>query len=50
LADKIIVLIDGRIVEQGTHELLIKNNGMYREMYEKQLLSDEAPVNEGEVL
>jgi len=50
LADKIIVLIDGRIAEQGTHEALLNNNGLYREMYEKQILSDEAPVNEGEVI
>jgi ATP-binding cassette subfamily B protein len=50
LANKIIVLVDGRIVEQGTHEALIKNNGVYRELYEKQILSDEAPVSEGEAI
>lgn len=35
-ADKIIVLKNGRIAEQGTHEQLIQNNGYYREVYELQ--------------
>lgn len=38
--DKIIVLAGGRIVEEGTHEELLKNKGFYHEMYEKQLLED----------
>ena len=37
LADKILVLDDGRIVEQGTHDLLLKKNGIYKELYDKQL-------------
>ena len=32
-ADKIVVINDGRIVEQGTHDELIKNHGMYYNMY-----------------
>jgi ATP-binding cassette, subfamily B, multidrug efflux pump len=36
LANKIIVLVDGCVVEQGTHESLIELNGFYRELYEKQ--------------
>lgn len=36
-ADKIIILDDGEIVEQGNHESLIKNGSYYQELYEKQL-------------
>lgn len=35
-ADKIIVLKDGRILEQGTHDELIQNNGYYRDVYDLQ--------------
>ncbi len=48
LADKIIVLDDGKIVEQGGHESLMALNGVYRELYEKQLLSDEIAENKNE--
>ncbi len=41
LADHIIVLDDGRIIEQGNHDILISKNGVYKELYEKQLKSDE---------
>ena len=34
--DKIIVLEDGRIVEQGHHDKLLKQNGYYAEMYARQ--------------
>ena len=32
-ADKIVVINHGEIVEQGSHEELIKNKGMYYTMY-----------------
>ncbi|MDL2311180.1 ABC transporter ATP-binding protein/permease [Peptostreptococcaceae bacterium OttesenSCG-928-C18] len=35
-ADKIIVLDKGRIIEEGSHEELIKLNGTYKNMYELQ--------------
>ena len=41
LADKIIVLDDGIIVEQGTNESLLAKNGVYKELYDKQLQTDE---------
>ncbi len=42
LADKIIVLHDSRVMEEGTHDSLIEANGIYRELYEKQLQSEES--------
>jgi ATP-binding cassette subfamily B protein len=40
-ADRIAVLHDGRIVEQGTHEELLALNGYYNDLYNKQLLEEE---------
>lgn len=40
-ADKIIVLDDGKIVQQGVHNQLIKEKGYYKELYEQQLLEKE---------
>jgi ATP-binding cassette subfamily B protein len=42
LADKIIMLDDGNIVEQGTHEDLMMANGVYRELYDKQMSTEDA--------
>lgn len=39
--DKIVVLDEGEILEEGTHEQLLKNKRLYFELYEKQLLEEE---------
>lgn len=44
--DKIIVLEDGGIKEQGTHEELLARKGYYAELYEKQTLEETSAVNE----
>jgi len=41
LANKIIFLDDGEVVEQGSHESLLAANGAYKNLYEKQLLAEE---------
>ena len=43
-ADKIIVLDRGRIVEEGTHEELKQNGGIYQKIYEAQSGSQEVAV------
>lgn len=35
-ADRILVMKDGRIIEQGTHESLLKENGFYAQLYNSQ--------------
>ncbi|MBQ6125672.1 MAG: ATP-binding cassette domain-containing protein, partial [Erysipelotrichaceae bacterium] len=35
-ADRILVISDGRIVEEGQHEELIAMNGVYKQLYETQ--------------
>jgi len=40
-ADKIIVLDDGKITQQGTHNQLITEEGYYKELYDQQLLEKE---------
>ncbi|ERM82526.1 ABC transporter [Rhodonellum psychrophilum GCM71 = DSM 17998] len=42
LADKIIVLGDGHVVEQGTHDFLMEKKGVYAELYEKQTHANES--------
>jgi ATP-binding cassette subfamily B protein len=40
-ADKIIVLDNGTITQQGTHNQLINKEGYYKDLYEQQLLEKE---------
>jgi len=39
--DKIIVLNDGKIIQKGSHEELINENGYYKQLYFKQLTEKE---------
>jgi ATP-binding cassette subfamily B protein len=45
-ADRIAVLVAGRIVELGTHEELIQRGGYYTKLYEKQQLEEEIAVSQ----
>jgi ATP-binding cassette subfamily B protein len=40
-ADHIVVLEDGKIVERGTHDMLIERDGYYAQLYRKQTIEDE---------
>ena len=40
-ADKIIILEEGRIIQQGTHIELLHQKGYYKELYKQQLLEKE---------
>ena len=40
-ADEILVLEDGRIVERGNHDTLLRADGVYARMYRRQQMSDE---------
>ncbi len=41
MADQILVLQDGRIVEHGTHDELLANDGIYRQIYDLELRDQE---------
>jgi ATP-binding cassette, subfamily B, multidrug efflux pump len=43
-ADQIAVLVNGRIVELGTHDELVARNGYYTQLHEKQMLEEELAV------
>lgn len=40
LANKIIVLQDGQVAEAGTHESLMAHEGLYRELYDRQMRAE----------
>jgi len=42
-ADKVLVIDDGRIAEQGTHEELLAANGLYAELYRTQFSHTSEP-------
>ncbi|WP_114777587.1 ABC transporter ATP-binding protein [Botryobacter ruber] len=42
LADRILVMEDGEIVQHGTHEELIREQGVYKELYERQLQAEDS--------
>ena len=41
LADKVVMLNDGKVVEQGTHDELLSKGGAYKELHDKQLAGEE---------
>ena len=47
-ADHILVLEDGHVAEEGTHEELIARNGPYHRVYEIQMSQDDRRLLAGE--
>lgn len=41
-ADNILVMDEGKVVQEGSHKELIAKEGLYKELYEKQLLEEKS--------
>src|SRR5690554_7781259 len=48
-ADKIIVLDQGRVMEEGSHQELLAKDGFYKNLYEKQLDRKSTRLNSSHV-
>lgn len=48
LANKIVVLVDGKISEEGTHDSLLVKDGLYKDLFEKQGQLDVSATQETE--
>jgi subfamily B ATP-binding cassette protein MsbA len=46
-ADRLCVLDQGRLVEEGTHDELLARGGLYARLYQRQFRDEEAPVASG---
>lgn len=45
LVNKIVVLMDGEIIEEGTHESLMAKNGFYKDLFDKQTKAEETQLS-----
>ena len=48
-ADRLVVLAEGRIIEEGNHDELVAKKGLYSELYARQLQT-ERPVTQSPAL
>jgi ATP-binding cassette subfamily B protein len=48
--NRILVLEEGRLAEDGTHESLLARNGLYRQLFELQLKENKSAMANGVVV